>query len=224
MGWRSLILCSFMLVGGVCKAVTITTCAEGGNAISEACDNGGGYSGGGSGSSSDSNVRNAQRAIESFGEYMQQRDDEAKEQARIERLKADQEYNDHLQRERELGQKNNAEFEAEAEKMSSGSWRQRAVSEGQGSAGKRSVVECNCREVVGRCSASIKIVKKREVGVDYLVTSSESRCSKVSYYIENTPYLTVLNNKSSTSEHASGLKGVLEKDFVVERCEVCSRK
>lgn len=116
--------------------------------------------------------------------------------------------------------------------MENDDWQSRAktVSSNKGTAASKTPAqtsssgECNCREEAGICNATVVVVKKRPTGADFKVTSSAPRCSKVSYYIDSTPRLTVLNNTNSAMEHAAGLTQITNKTFEVESCKVCASK
>lgn len=112
--------------------------------------------------------------------------------------------------------------------MQDSDWRSRAQGDkpakGSSDDKKTAAVDCNCRKAVGSCTATITLLKQQKTGVDYRVSSDEQQCSKVSYYIDNTPYITVLNNRSSTTEHSAGLTNISAKSFAVERCDVCAQQ
>ncbi len=114
------------------------------------------------------------------------------------------------------------DLESSMAAMEGSDWRSRAEG-GKDNPAKRAL-DCNCRRVVDSCTASIQLVAKQKTGVDYRVTSSEPSCSKVSYYIDNTPYITVLNNRNAALEHSAGLGSITAKSFEVERCDVCARE
>lgn len=81
--------------------------------------------------------------------------------------------------------------------------------------------DCDCSQVVGSCVADVKILEKYKTGVDFKVSSSSDRCSKVSYYIDSTPYVSVLVSKNYSLEHSASIKDVTQKSFRIERCELC---
>ncbi|QXI30260.1 hypothetical protein [Pseudomonas vanderleydeniana] len=100
-------------------------------------------------------------------------------------------------------------------------WKSRAQTEDDTSTSSTS--NCDCSKTVDICKASIQIVKKLKTGVDFKVSSSEASCSKVSYFIDNTPYFTVLSNSRSAIEHSASLKPISASSFTIERCDVCAR-
>ncbi|GLO15547.1 hypothetical protein PPUJ20028_41320 [Pseudomonas putida] len=81
---------------------------------------------------------------------------------------------------------------------------------------------CDCREVTGACMAKIALKHVSNTGADYEVRSNESRCSKVSYYIDSTPYISIISNGNAVVEHSASQKKLTLKNFSVEKCEVCS--
>ena len=118
-------------------------------------------------------------------------------------------------------------LDASMSDMQDSDWRSRAQADAKpvkGNDKKPAAVECNCRQAVGSCTATIALLKQQKTGVDYRVSSSEQQCSKVSYYIDNTPYITVLNNRNSTTEHSAALTNISAKSFQVERCDVCAQQ
>lgn len=56
---------------------------------------------------------------------------------------------------------------------------------------------CDCQQIVGACSASIRVVptdaKKGSHGADLQITSTAPICSKVDYFVDGTPYVTILS-------------------------------
>ncbi|MFF7709002.1 hypothetical protein [Pseudomonas sp. NPDC007930] len=82
---------------------------------------------------------------------------------------------------------------------------------------------CNCRQVIGQCQATLSDLKKTgKTGWTVRVSSSEAQCSRVSWYLDNTPQLTVLNHRASTVEAISSQKPLSRTNLDVERCEICA--
>jgi hypothetical protein len=167
-------------------------------------------------SSGSSTQQGAVRAIESLGDYLQQGSDEKEAREKAERERQDAEYARRDQQYKIDSARNLQSFEAEAAAFPENDWESRAK-------GTSSKAGCDCSKTLGRCKASIKILAKLKTGVDYVVNSSETSCTKVSYYIDNTPYLTVLNNTNSSIEHSSGTKEITKNSFQIEKCEICAK-
>lgn len=171
-------------------------------------------------------------AIQSLGNYLQDRSDRDDEQARQQKLEQERVESESQQRQATQFQQNYQALDSFESSMEGDSWESRAAaaSQSNGSAkGKipaqtSSTGECNCREVAGICTATVVVVKKNKTGADFKVTSSVPRCSRVNYYIDNTPRLTVLNNTNTAMEHAAGLTEITNKTFQVESCQVCASK
>lgn len=208
---KSLLAISFLLTT---PPVAYAIYCGPGNNVSEVCESQGGSSS--TNSISNSGSRQTENAIESIGNYLQQRDDEAKVRERAEQLRNDQEYEQQKQQRQSEGQRNFDSFETEVNSMPENNWRNRA-------SGGSSKADCDCRKTVGLCKATITLLKKGSTGTDYKILSSEQSCSKVSYYIDRTPYLTVLNNSNSATEHTAGLTKVNKSSFLIEKCEICSK-
>lgn len=84
---------------------------------------------------------------------------------------------------------------------------------------------CNCQKITGSCSASIKINsvkgKAPSYSAEYSITSTVSSCSKVSYYIDGTPYFSILANTNRTNESTFGSSPINMKSFSGLTCQVC---
>ena len=90
--------------------------------------------------------------------------------------------------------------------------------------------------VIGTCSAqySISNIVAGTVGkdgerlqsgsADLVLTSSAPRCSRISYYIDNTPYISLLKGGNTAQERII-LARTASKDTVsIDRCEVFAEK
>lgn len=82
------------------------------------------------------------------------------------------------------------------------------------------------QKIVGSCMASIEFVKsfdsKPSYGAEIIVHSSESTCSKVEYYLDNTPYQTVLVSRQSEPESLFGSSPIKEKNVKLSSCKICA--
>lgn len=183
-------------------------------------------------SAEQTNTEAAAGAIQSLGNYLQNKSDQDDGQARQRRLEQERIELESQQRQTTEFQQNYQALDSFEASMEGNDWESRAAavstgtrsSKGKTPAQTSSTGECNCKEVAGICTATVVVVKKRKTGADFKVTSSAPRCSRVNYYIDNTPRLTVLNNTNTAMEHAPGLIEITNKSFEVESCQVCSSK
>ncbi|MFC5698886.1 hypothetical protein ACFPU0_25520 [Pseudomonas sp. GCM10022186] len=85
---------------------------------------------------------------------------------------------------------------------------------------------CDCSKIIGRCAASIKMKSLTGAAPSYSanfsITSTTATCSKVSYYIDGTPYFNVLANTNSVEDSAFGTSPISMKSFSEVKCEVCA--
>lgn len=90
--------------------------------------------------------------------------------------------------------------------------------------------ECNCSKIIGRCGATIDVRPTGSpsgggYGADLLVKSNAgNQCSLVDFYIDNTPYMVRLANKSETVDRTYGQKPVTANRVKVVNCRICERK
>lgn len=86
--------------------------------------------------------------------------------------------------------------------------------------------QCDCQKNVGQCKGAIEFVRgygtKPNFGAEIIVHSSENSCSKVEYYVDSTPYQTVLVNTKQESESLFGTSPISKKNVIYERCVVCA--
>ncbi|MDU9393535.1 hypothetical protein [Pseudomonas sp. zfem002] len=84
---------------------------------------------------------------------------------------------------------------------------------------------CDCSKIVGQCTASINLKSvsgsKPSFMANYTITSSTASCSKVSYFIDGTPYFNVLAGTNKTDESTFGTEPISMKSFSGVKCEVC---
>lgn len=87
--------------------------------------------------------------------------------------------------------------------------------------------ECDCSVVVGKCSGAVEFIKgygsNKNYGAEIMVHSSERSCSKVDYYVDNTPYSTILKNKTSEVESLFGTSPIKSKNVTFNACYVCKK-
>lgn len=93
-----------------------------------------------------------------------------------------------------------------------------AVMLGSVSAG---AAECNFDKPVGACKGTIHIESsggsKPSYSAEVVVRSSSPSCSKVEYYLDNTPQVTVIRGNSEP-ESLSGTAPISKKSLKVARC------
>ncbi|MDH0292352.1 hypothetical protein N7414_24790 [Pseudomonas sp. GD04087] len=86
---------------------------------------------------------------------------------------------------------------------------------------------CDCSQIVGSCAASISVKPtestKGSYGAELTITSSSPICSKVDYYIDSTPYFTVLSQGNTASDSTYGLKPIFRENVKIESCKVCKQ-
>ncbi|MCS4089230.1 hypothetical protein [Rhizobium sp. BK176] len=84
------------------------------------------------------------------------------------------------------------------------------------------MAECDFDEKVGSCSATITINStsgsKGSYSAEATVRSSADSCSKVEYYLDNTPHTSVIKNGSSTDETFFGQKPISKKSIQIKKC------
>lgn len=82
--------------------------------------------------------------------------------------------------------------------------------------------ECDFQKEVGTCSGSIQILSsggsKPSYSAEIRVTSSAPTCSKVEYYLDNTPNVTVLKSSNSEDESLFGTKPISKNNVTVRKC------
>lgn len=86
--------------------------------------------------------------------------------------------------------------------------------------------QCDCQKIVDRCSGAIEFVKsygaKPSYGAEIVVHSSAAVCSKVEYFVDSTPYQTILVNKRSEPESLFGTSPIKESNVRYAGCYVCA--
>ncbi|MCS4089257.1 hypothetical protein [Rhizobium sp. BK176] len=84
------------------------------------------------------------------------------------------------------------------------------------------LAECDFDKPVGSCRASISIDStsgsKGSYSAEATVRSSASSCSKVEYFLDNTPQTTVIKNGSSEDESLFGTKPITKKSVQFKKC------
>lgn len=83
---------------------------------------------------------------------------------------------------------------------------------------------CDCTEIIGKCAGTItnvreeKVARQQTTSILFDVRSNHQQCSKVEYYIDNTPYQSVFFG-GSTSESTFGLKKKVQIEY--SACHIC---
>ncbi|MCH7393763.1 hypothetical protein MMP66_05640 [Acinetobacter dispersus] len=84
---------------------------------------------------------------------------------------------------------------------------------------------CDCSQIVGQCSASLKLKSVTgtppSFSANYSINTTTSSCAKVSYYIDGTPYFNILSNTNSTEDSTFSPKPISMNNFSAVKCEVC---
>lgn len=84
---------------------------------------------------------------------------------------------------------------------------------------------CDCQELVGSCSASITVIptksEKGSYAVDLTIQSSAPACSKVDYYIDSTPYFTILSQGNRGTDSSWGQKPITRENINGVSCKIC---
>jgi hypothetical protein len=92
-------------------------------------------------------------------------------------------------------------------------------------AGAASAADCDCQTVVANCSGAIEFVRgygsSKNYGAEIKVHSSAPSCSKVEYFVDSTPYQTILINRNEESESLFGTSPITEKNIKYSACRVC---
>lgn len=85
------------------------------------------------------------------------------------------------------------------------------------------VAECDFQKEVGNCTGSIKLLKsggsKPSYSAEIRISSSAPSCSKVEYYLDNTPNTTVLKSGNSAEESLFGTKPITRESISVTGCK-----
>lgn len=82
--------------------------------------------------------------------------------------------------------------------------------------------ECNFDRPIGLCRATISINStsgsKGNYSAEATVKSSASSCSKVVYFLDNTPQTIVIKNGNTSDESFFGTKPITKKSVQIKRC------
>lgn len=85
--------------------------------------------------------------------------------------------------------------------------------------------QCDCTVRIGSCQGAIEFVKafgsKPSFGAQFIVHSNHGQCSKVEYFIHDSPHQTVLVNRFEEQESTFGTSPFKESDIQFEACYIC---
>ena len=85
-----------------------------------------------------------------------------------------------------------------------------------------SAADCNFDKPVGTCTASIVVRKstgsKPSFAAEITIQSSAPSCSKVEWYLDNTPHQPILRSTSADDDSVFGTSPISAKNFSVSRC------
>lgn len=88
--------------------------------------------------------------------------------------------------------------------------------------------DCDCTKIVGNCTGSAVLTESSGGNGSYRgeveISSSTLTCSKVDYFVNNTPYSTILNNKNRDVESIFGTNQIKKGDVQFKACYVCLKK
>ena len=88
-----------------------------------------------------------------------------------------------------------------------------------------SAAQCDCQQVVGRCTGAIELTKSfgsaPSYGAEIAIYSSEKICSKVEYLVDSTPYQTVLVNRNKDTDSLFGTSPITRESVRYSACFVC---
>lgn len=86
---------------------------------------------------------------------------------------------------------------------------------------------CDCQQIVGTCAVSVSLIPtestKGSYGADLKFTSSAPICSKVDYYVDGTPYFTILSQGNQGEDRIFGQKPIVRSAVSGISCRVCKR-
>lgn len=86
---------------------------------------------------------------------------------------------------------------------------------------------CDCEKPVGQCSASINVIPtdngEGRFGANLEIKADAKSCAKVEYYVDNTPYVTVLRNGKFAEDRVLGISPtpITSANVQINKCTVC---
>jgi hypothetical protein len=85
---------------------------------------------------------------------------------------------------------------------------------------------CDCTQIVGSCEASINVEPTGgpgSYGAKLRLTSTAPICSKISYYVDATPYFNILSRGNTDEDSLFGTKPVSRETISDVKCAVCKQ-
>lgn len=87
---------------------------------------------------------------------------------------------------------------------------------------------CDCQQYTSACEASINVVPatstKGSYGADLRIRSTAPQCSKVDYYVDGTPYFTILSQGNQGEDRVFGQKPITSANISSISCHVCRQE
>lgn len=84
------------------------------------------------------------------------------------------------------------------------------------------LAECDFQKPVGRCTATITIDSatgsKPSYSAEVTIKSSARSCSKVEYYLDNTPHATLMKQTNSQAESLFGTNPITKRNIRLDSC------
>lgn len=88
-------------------------------------------------------------------------------------------------------------------------------------------VDCDCTQLAGSCSASYELRdirnQPKNSAATLVLRSSHATCSKITFFIDNTPHITVLKSGNSSTESLFGTSTIEQNTVSIESCRVCAK-
>lgn len=88
-------------------------------------------------------------------------------------------------------------------------------------------LSCDCQVIVGTCQASIRVIPTKAEKGNHAATlqiqSTAPICSKVEYYLDNTPYFTILSRGNQGEDSIFGQRPIARNTISDISCKVCKR-
>lgn len=85
---------------------------------------------------------------------------------------------------------------------------------------------CDCTQIIGACEASIRwepTGSAGSYGAKLRITSTAPICSKVSYYVDSTPYFNILSRGNTDEDSVFGTKPFTAETLSDIKCQVCKQ-
>lgn len=97
---------------------------------------------------------------------------------------------------------------------------------GMGSASAQAA--CDCSRIVGQCQATFTLSNvrndpaRRSSAAEVQFRSNAPRCSKIEFYLENTPHITNTGNGQIARESVFGTAAISASAITIENCRICA--